>query len=216
MSPLHIQETKHREVRYFAQGCRANKGQNEDSNSDYLAPESALPHSAVSPPFPDDRPFSLFPVCHEELYASPLCKEQAALCPCSVLGDKVSVLSPGHEGCTLRLLLAEATAQPRTSPVSSCSRGFATDLLTLWPRWSHAATRGMVGVSWCLKAEPRGSDVCAEGTATQEQVETDSRPPGVVLSTRKRLFPSRSAKVQGEAGPSHGSPESQCSISSVA
>lgn len=80
----------------------------------------------------------------------------------------------------------------------------------------HAAARGTVGVCWCLKAEPRESDVCAEGTAAQEQVGSDSRPPAVILSPRKRLLPSRSAKVQREGEPYMGVPESQGSISPAA
>lgn len=151
-----------------------------------------------------------------------LCAESRLLSAPAPLGDRVYELSPGHEGCTLRLLLAEATVQPRTSPCPAVQGALP---LTFSLRGlgglvaqsiRRAATRGTVGVCWCLKAEPRGSDACAEGTAAQEQGETDSRPPGGVLSTRKRLLPSRSAKVQREGGPYMGVPESQCSISPAA
>lgn len=48
---------------------------NADSNPRCLALESrvAPPALLTGPPFPDDGPLSLSLVCHQELYASPLC-----------------------------------------------------------------------------------------------------------------------------------------------
>lgn len=137
-----------------------------------------FPTLLSSPPFPMTGHSASFPFATKN-FRPLLCAKSGLLSAPAPLGDGTYELSPGHpwpprgrdvrKDCTRRLRLAEATVQPRTSPVSSCSSGFATDFLTPRPQPSSGPeyktccdqrhTHG--GRVQCLKAEPRGQ-ICAQ------------------------------------------------------